>query len=164
MTEEIKRMNNDENEISWRAAEYDHFEKSPGWYAAVGGTALVLFIIALWQKNFFFGIFILLAGIMVVFLSNRKPGILEYKFTDKGFGMGHNVFYEYDKLDNFSLRNRPGRLDELILKRKITVNPFLRIPIDGRTAEKVRLFLVQKLPEAEHRDSMMDVLTDLLGF
>lgn len=157
---------NTETEISWRAAEYDHFEKSPGWYAAVGGTALILFIIALWQKNFFFGIFVLLAGIMVIFLSNRKPSVLEYKFTEKGFeiGHGHGIFYEYDKLDNFSLRSRPGRLDELILKRKITVNPFVRVPIDDRTAEKVRLFLVQKLPEVEHHDSMMDVLTDLLGF
>ncbi|MGC9611130.1 MAG: hypothetical protein ABSE68_02840 [Minisyncoccia bacterium] len=158
-------MENDKkNEISWRAPEFEHFKKSPGWYLIVGGAALVLFIIAIWQKNFFFGIFILLAGIMVVSSGNRKPAILDFKLTEKGCEAGRGVFYEYGKLENFSLRNRPGRLDELIIKKKTSFNPFLRIPIDSRTAEKARIFLVQKLDEVEHKDSFLELLIDFLGF
>jgi hypothetical protein len=163
MTEE-KDKNAEKEIISWRAAEREHFEKSPGWYLIVGGAALILFIVALWQRNFFFGIFILLAGILVVTLGNRKPAVLEYRVTDKGCDVGRGIFYEFDKLDNFSLRNRPGSLDELILKKKSAFNPFMRIPIDSRTAEKVRIFLVQKLPEIEHPDSFLDLLIDFLGF
>ena len=82
----------EEKEISWRAAEYEHFEKGGGWYLMVGGAALILLLIALWQKNFFFGIFILIAGILVIVLANRKPGVLDFKLTEKG------------------VRDRPGNL------------------------------------------------------
>lgn len=154
----------EEKEISWRAAEYEHFEKGGGWYLMVGGAALILLLIALWQKNFFFGIFILIAGILVIVLANRKPGVLDFKLTEKGCEIGRGIFYEYGQLDNFSLHNRPGRLDEMVIKKKTTFNPFVKIPIDSQTAEKARIFLVQKLPEVEYKDSFLDVLTDFLGF
>jgi hypothetical protein len=154
----------EEKEISWRAAEYDHYEKGGGWYLLVGGAALILFIIAMWQKNFFFGIFILLAGIMVISLANKKPNVLDFKLTEKGCEVGRGVFYEYGQLENFSLRNRQGRLDELILRKKATFNPFMRIPIDGQTAEKAKVFLAEKLPEVEDQSTLLDVLIDFLGF
>lgn len=154
----------EEKEIGWRAAEFEHFEKGNGWYFIVGGAAIILLLIALWQKNFFFGIFILIAGILVIVLANRKPGVLDFKLTEKGFEAGRGVFYEYGQLDSFSLRNRPGRLDEMVIKKKTAFNPFVKIPIDSQTAEKVRIFLVQKLPEVEYKDSFLDILTDFLGF
>jgi len=150
--------------ISWRASEFGHFEKGATWYLIVGGATLILFVIAIWQRNFFFGIFIMLAGIMVVASGNRKPAILDYKLTEKGCEVGRGVFYEYGDLENFSLRNRPGQLDELVIKKKTSFNPFLRIPIDSHTAEKARIFLVQKLEEVEHKDSFLEILIDFLGF
>ncbi len=160
--EKIKKES-DRTEISWRAAEYDHFEKGGGWYLSVGGVALILFIVALWQKNFFFGIFILLAAIMVISLANKKPSVLDFKLTGEGCHLGKE-FYSYDRLENFSLRNRPNRLDEIIFRKKSTFNPYIRVLIDNQTAEKVRVFLVQKLPEVEDQSSLLDVLIDFLGF
>ena len=124
MPEEKERIKkeNDGTEISWRAAEYDHFEKGGGWYLSVGGIALILFIIALWQKNFFFGIFILLAGIMAISLGNKKPNVLDFKLTGEGCHFGKE-FYSYDNLENFSLRSRLNRLDEIIFKKKSAFNP-----------------------------------------
>jgi len=57
----MKTKENKETEVSWRAAEYEHEEKSGGWYIIVGLVTLILIALAIWQKNFFFGIFILLA-------------------------------------------------------------------------------------------------------
>lgn len=164
MTEEKNKKKNDGTEITWRAAEYDHFEKSGGWYFIVGGVSLILLIIALWQGNFFFGIFILLAGIMVVTFGNRRPDVLEFGLTQEGCNLGRGNFFNYGQLENFSLRNRPGRLDEIIFKKRTSFNPYVRIPVDSQTAEKIRIFLVQKLPEEEYKDSILDILVDFLGF
>jgi len=164
MTKEKEKKKNEGTEITWRAAEYEHVEKGGGWYLIVGGTALILLIIALWQKNFFFGIFILLAGIMVITLGNRRPTVLDFKLTDGGCELGRGVFYKYDQMENFSLRNRPNRLDEMIFRKKTTFNPFVRIPVDSRTAEKARIFLAQKLPEVQYEGSLLDILIDFLGF
>lgn len=101
---------------------------------------------------------------MVVVSGNRKPTVLDFKLTEKGCEVGRGVFFEYEKLENFSLRNRPGRLDELVIKKKTSFNPLVRIPIDSQTAEKARIFLVQKLAEVEHKDSFLDILIDFLGF
>lgn len=160
--EKVKKEN-DEIEISWRAAEYDHSEKGGGWYLSVGGVAFILLLVALWQRNFFFGIFILLAGIMAIGLGNRKPNVLDFKLTGEGCHLGKE-FYSYDNLENFSLRSRLNRLDEIVFKKKSTFNPYIRVLIDNHTAEKVRIFLVQKLPEVEDQSSLLDVLIDFLGF
>lgn len=172
MAENKEKVKKEENEtdveqdrsISWRAAEYEHFEKGGGWYLMVGFATLLLLIIALWQKNFFFGIFILLAGIMVVILGNRRPDVLDFKLTKDGCEVGRGVFYAYGSLENFSLRSRVGRLDELILKKKTAFNPYVKISLDNQTAEKVRIFLIQKLPEVEHKGSLLDIFIDFLGF
>lgn len=164
MSEEKNKKKNEEAEISWRAAEYEHFEKSGVWYLIVGGVALILLVIALWQKNFFFGIFILLAGIMVITLGNRRPNVLDFKLTGEGCELGRGIFYKYDQMENFSLRSRPHRLDEIIFKKKAVFNPYVKIPVDSRTAEKARIFLVQKLPEVQYEGSLLDILIDFLGF
>jgi len=160
--EKIKKENI-VTEVSWRAAEYGHFEKGGMWYLSVGGAALVLFIIAIWQKNFFFGIFIVLAAIMVIALGNKKPDVLDFKLTGEGCHIGKE-FYSYDRIENFSLRSRLNRLDEIIFRKKSTFNPFIRVLVDSQTAEKARVFLVQKLTEVEDQTSLLDVLIDFLGF
>ncbi len=162
-TKEKDKKEGDITEISWRAAEYDHFEKGAGWYMSVGGIAIVLLIIALWQKNFFFGMFILIAGIMAISLANKKPNVLDFKLTGEGCHLGKE-FYSYDSLENFSLRSRLNRLDEIIFRKRSTFNPYIRVLVDNRTAEKARIFLVQKLPEVEDQSSLLDVLIDFLGF
>ncbi|MGC9602938.1 MAG: hypothetical protein ABSF47_00490 [Minisyncoccia bacterium] len=164
MEKEKEKKKNEETEITWRAAEYEHLEKGGSWYLIVGGTALVLLVIALWQKNFFFGIFILLAGIMVITFGNRRPDVLDFKLTREGCELGRGIFYKYDQMENFSLRSRPNRLDEIIFRKKTTFNPFVRIPVDSRTAERAKIFLVQKLPEIQYDGSLLDILIDFLGF
>ena len=42
MIKKKKTEDKEENEIGWRAAEYDHIEKGGGWYATVGAAVLIL--------------------------------------------------------------------------------------------------------------------------
>ncbi len=151
-------------EISWRAAEHDYYEKDLNWYLLVIAFSLLLVVIALWQKDFFFAVFIVLAAAMVIMLGRRKPEVMECRLTKDGCHLGERQFYPYDALENFSITERPNRLDEMVLKRKTSFNPYLRVLLDGQTAAQAREFLEGKLPEVEHEESFMDIFTRFLGF
>lgn len=151
------------NEVSWRAAEYEHIHRTPTWFLWVGGIALLLLLFAIWQKNFFFAMFVVIASILLMSLSRREPDTIDFKVSERGVGVAKH-FYEYDEFEHFAIRNRPGALDEIILRRKMLMNPFLRIPADSRTAEKAREILKEKLQEVDHEDSLIEVVAELLGF
>jgi len=153
-----------QTEIRWRAAEYEFVPKSIGWHAGIGIATLVLVGIALWQQNLFFAIFILIGSIMVIVLGNRHPEIVDFLLNKDGCHIGETAFYPFEKLESFSIRERPHRSDELILKRKTAVNQFIHIPIEPEMIPKIRTFLEDYLPEEEHEPSVLESITDILGF
>jgi hypothetical protein len=149
--------------IAWRAAEYEFVEKGERWYFVVGGVALALFALALWQKNFFFAVFIALATVAVFVYSRRRPRVMDFVIDEHGVHVGA-IDYSYDSIEAFAFHARPGRLDHLVLQRTTPMNPFIHIPIDSQLAEKARVVLEQKLPEFEFQAVFVESLADWLGF
>lgn len=160
---QTKPEKNATTEISWRAAEHGFHEKGFVWYLWLVIVTGAIVIIALWQKNFFFAIFSVLAGVMVWVFSKRRPPIVEFKITDSGISVG-STFYEYSDIDHFSTRSRPGFLDEIIISRKTRMNPFLFIPIDSHLAVSAHALLNTKLDEVEYQETFIDTISELLRF
>jgi hypothetical protein len=150
-------------EISWRAAEHEHVPKTGNWYLLMGAVALGLIIFSLWQKNFFFAVFIILASVMIFTMSRRKPQVFEFRLNEHGIAIGNRIAYDYDRLQDFSIRNRPGRLDELIIRRKTAMNPEVRMLVDAKTMVKIQEFLKDRLPEVKHEESLIDLFREVLG-
>ncbi len=150
--------------VSWRAAEFDFVPKGVVWHAWAGIITLALVGIALWQQNFFFAIFLLIAGSMVLVLGNKRPETFDFTIDEDGCHIGTAAMYPLDQLEDYSIYSRPHRLDELIIRRKSAVHRVLHIPIDSETAEKVKVFLEDKLPEIEHEPSLLESIADILGF
>lgn len=152
-----------QKEISWRAAEYDHSTRSLLWYFWLIAIVVSLAAFAFWQRNFFFGVFVILAGTMIAFFSRRRPQVFEFKISENGVFVSDKISFDYDDLESFFVRDRPGHLDEIVLKKKTRINPFVKIPIDSKLAEKAKEILAEKIPEAEHEDSIIDIISDRLG-
>jgi hypothetical protein len=150
-------------EVTWRAAEYEYTEKSVVWYLAVGLAAFLLVLFALWQRNFFFAVFIAIAVVVLITMGRKRPPVVEFRVSEEGVTIGKR-FSPFEQLQGFSLRERPGRLHELVLMRKAVVAPFIKIPVDAQAAVRVRELLSEKLPEAEHKESLLDLIAEWLGF
>lgn len=150
-------------EISWSAAEHEYVEKDVRWHLAIGGLALALFFIAIWQKNYFFAVFVVVAAGTLLGVGRRRPKIFEFRVTNAGIGVGED-FFPFDRLESFSVREREGALHELIVKQKTYLNPYVRLPADAGTVGKARAFLAQKLPEEEYRESLLDLFAEWIGF
>ena len=132
------------------------------WYAAICGTALVLLVFALWQRNFFFAIFIVTATVVVIALNRRRPRTIDFMIGEEGISAG-TTKYQYEELEWFALRTRPGRLDMLTLRKKSAISPFAHLPIDSGLAVKAREFVAEKIPEQEYEESLVDMLASLFG-
>lgn len=151
------------HEITWKAAEYEHSAKDTSWYWMIGGAVIFFLILSLWQKNFFFAVFVVIAGVMVGMFGRRRPNIIDFKANDEGIGYGTR-FLAYDQIEKFAVRNRPGHLDEIIIHKKTTINPVVHIPIDEKLRERVQSLMREKLPEIEHQESLVDAFAEWLGF
>jgi hypothetical protein len=161
MAEEEKK--NALEPITWRAAEREFTEKSLGWYVVTGIVALALVIAALVLKNYLFALFLVLAAAVVYFLSRRHPRIVDFRIDEQGVMMGDTEWH-YSEIEAFTIHQRFGKLDHIVLRRKISMNPFVHIPIDGRLAVQARAMLAERLPEFEFEETLLDMLADWLGF
>ena len=157
-------MPDSKKEIIGGAAEYNYVKKDVSWYWVMGGLVATLIMIAIWQKNLFFALFIAIAGTILLFFGKRRPQIYNFRISDDGVCVGDKIFYSYDRFVSFAIHNRPSRLDEVILRRKTAVNPYVKIPIDSKLALQAKVILKNKLPEVEYQESILDIISDWLGF
>lgn len=157
-------MSEKENEIKWRAAEYEYFEKSINWYAFVILATITLVIMALVQGNFFFAVFMVIAGFMVTTLGKKKPKVLDLTINDKGVGIGKDDFFLYEELEGFSVRENDNKLNEIIIKKETTLNPFVKLRIDSKMTEKAKEILERNLEENDYKESAVDTFSDFLRF
>lgn len=149
--------------ILWRAAEYEHGEKSITWQVSVIGATLLIALIGFWMDNFFFGVFILFAGGLLFFFSRRRPEIFDFEVSENGIEVKERITLPFEKIKSFSMRKRPGMLNELIIRKDVTVNPYLKIPIDDKTGERVVEVLRNRVSEVEYEESIIDLVSDWLG-
>lgn len=148
--------------VSWRAAEYELIHKNIVWYMIIGLIATILFVIALWQKNFFFAIFIFIAAAMVFVFARRRPNVLDFEIGENGVRAG-TMQWSWDTFADFSVYSRPGRLDEIIFRKTTSFNPYIRIPADAQTASRVRAFLDNRLTEVAYEATTLEIITDWFG-
>jgi len=70
--------------LSWQAPEFEYHTKTPDWYWAIGLIVLSASIASFIRGNFFFGAFILIAGILLFIYGIKKPRIVMFEITDDG--------------------------------------------------------------------------------
>ncbi|MEX1013838.1 MAG: hypothetical protein WDZ80_01615 [Candidatus Paceibacterota bacterium] len=164
MSEKNKNKKEAEGVVKWRAAEYEYFEKSINWYAIVILATFILVVFSLWQGNFFFAVFMILAGFMVVSLGKKKPRVLDLTINNKGVGVGKDDFYLYEDLEGFDVRENDHRLNEIIVKKQTTLNPFIKLRIDSNMMEDAVEILKDNLEKKNYEESAVDTVSDILRF
>lgn len=153
-----------EDEVSWRAAEFEYVKKDAGWYWMVGTLSVILVMVAIRQESFFFAVFALVAGAMMIFSGRRRPRILNFSVGAEGIKVEGLSLIKYETLEGFALRDREGGLGEIILRKKSRLNPYVKIPVDRKTAERAGAVLRRRLPEEEYKESLTDILGEWMGF
>ena len=106
--------------------------------------------------------FLLLASLVLVLYSNKKPEITEIVISQNGVAVGNKIYY-YKDLKSFWIHYNPGEAKELSLELRKWYFPYLRILIENENPLTLRSFLIKFLPEKEHENSLVDIISRKLG-
>lgn len=152
-------------EVSWKAPEYEYHEKSLGWYWGSIAVAVFFVAIAVWQRNFLLGVFVVLAEVMVMVWGNQQPRMIDFKLTERELTVAGAKSYAYAEIENFSVSQEgSGEWVEVFFDFRKRLRSRLRITVHQEDLEEIRGILASVLKEVEHEESLVDRLEKLAGF
>ena len=151
-------------EVSWTAPESHFFEKTNTWYIGSALLAGFLVIFSLWQGNFLFVIFIIIAEILALFWGSQVPRTLNYKVDAVGFVAGDQL-YRFDKLASYALVESLGgpHYYELVFTQKQTLSVYVKALVPNDVAPRLGELLTARLPAFEYTPSLAEAIMNRLG-
>jgi hypothetical protein len=135
-------------------------------------AGIILMAVAVWQKNFLFAVFVVLAWVTIVFSVNRKPTIWNFKIDKEGVRINlpsgdraSAKTYLYSGIRGFDIHPTPGdEYKELILRQKSKFSNFVKMNIHPADEERIKNFLEEFVPREEYDPTLTDSLAKLIGF
>lgn len=151
-------------EITWKAPEFNYYEKDQKWYWSTIGIALAILAFAVWQKNFLFGFFIVAAESLLISWGNREPETVDFKIDDKGLYIKEK-FYPFTQITGFANSELEASDKDYIetyifFKNNLKFKTEIRWP--KTDDEKIRTALRLKLKEYEYTPTWIDIVERIL--
>jgi len=155
----------EELKIEWRAPEFEYNEKGVSWYWLSIITAIVILSVAVWQKNFLFAIFVVIAEILMLVWAGRKPREILFSLNEKGLTISGNKFYPYSAMETFSVvEGRSEEWYDISLKLRHGLRQRLIVKTPTKNLAKIEGIVRHYVEKVEHEDSFLDSLERLIGF
>ena len=158
--------------IEWQAPEFEHRQKDVSWYWLSLMVSIILLGLSVWQKNFLFAVFIIIAWFVIIYSTSRIPTIWNFKLSEKGIEINllkddnsSNKFYPINEIEGFDIHREGGQeYKELILKIKKRFSPYLKINFPLADETQIKDFLNKYISKEEYSESLADSFSKLIGF
>jgi len=153
-------------EITWSAPEYHYYEKNVSWYWIVLLMTIFFVGFALWQSNFLFAVFIIIASVLIIAWGKRPPRIITFSLSDKGLSVDEKKFYHFDSVEGFAISpdHMNDGFNELAIQTKGRISGWIKIIIEEEQADAIKALLTKHIEELEYTESLADHLSKLLKF
>jgi len=151
-----------QNPLHWQALEYEHYERSPDWFWAVGIITIALSVTAIILHNVLFAFVIILSGFVLSMYAARPPKEIDVVIDDVGIRVEH-TFYPFHSLESFWIEENEEN-SKILIKSQRLMMPYIIIPLGDADEEKVHAYLTRHLPEQFHSESSFHKLMERLGF
>lgn len=159
--------------MTWEAPEFEYRARDVSWYwlTMIVATALIAF--AVWQRDFLFGFFIIVAEVLAIVWANRVPHHIKFVLSDRALWIGSRKQHALSGFQNWSANppadSLPGESQaddyaELYFNFKGKLRTPLLVRIPAARLEELRKNLQPILPEIEHQPAFIDSLEKLIGF
>lgn len=138
----------------------------PNVSAIITASAIFFAIAALvqiFQKNIITTVFFALIGFIILMNIKRGQEIGRFEINPAGVKINDKT-HNYGEIKSFWIEYDPELgIQELSLQLKKWYAPYLKIPIYGQNPVQFRLALLEFLPEVEHKDSLVEIISRKLG-
>ena len=149
--------------IAWEAPEYERFSKGQLWFLILGLATLTLAAVAFYYGNYFFALFIVIAGILVGWFAVREPKTIHFAVTSEGVQF-ENKIYLFDDLKSFWIFYEPPLFKELSVESKKIFMPHLKAPLGDADPDEIRKKLLKFLPEEKQKEPFITIISHLARF
>lgn len=154
-----------EEEISWAAPEYEPRPKDISWFWLSIIVATFVLAVAVWQRNFLFGVFVVIAEILLLVWGNREPRQINFSVSAAGLTISNGKFYPWSEVRSWSAAEMEGwEYGDLLFNFKSSFQLSLRVLVPKDKLAGVKKFIATKAPEEERQESVIDSLGRLIGF
>ena len=149
--------------MEWDAHEYEHKERSPDWFWAVGIISVSVTIAAVIFGNIILGILVLIGAFTLSLFASRPPHSLRVAVDEKGVTRGR-VRYPYPTLLSFWIDTEHPHKKIILCSEKLFM-PLIVVPLGNEVdVEQLHENLSSLLPEEFHSLPFIEKILEYLGF
>lgn len=148
--------------LSWSTKEFEEKDRHPDWVWYVGLVFALGATISFFYGNIFFGILLVVAGVVTIIYSFQKPKALSIAITKDDISINDQKI-PLSKVERFWL-DETDKPDKLLLRIKGSFIPVMSLPLEGVRADVVRQALTPSAKEEFIRSSTSEKLFDKIGF
>lgn len=146
---------------SWRAPEYEVYEKSSRWYLVAGIFTLLMVTYALYNNGPIMAITFILIGIVGYIHLQKDPRVITFSITSKGV-IADKEMYAFENMRSFWIFYDPPHTKTISLHTKASMLPFIHIPLKDEDPVQIRELLIQEVPEIKQDPSLVDAIERVL--
>ena len=150
--------------ITWEAPEYEYREKDVSWYWISIIVAALVIAFSVWEKNFLFGLFVVLAEILFIVWGNRIPRMIRFTINEAGIETQGGTAHPWAVFDSMGVDAASSGFTELVfIFRAKFKTPFKILFPENRLTE-LRANLKNILKEVPYEPTLIDSIEKLLRF
>jgi hypothetical protein len=148
--------------ISWKAPEHIHTEKSADWYWIVGIISITCAIISVLLSNIIFAVLIIVGVFTLTLYSSKKPAIVHIELMPMGIKV-HDLLYLYTNLESFWIEEHE-LVPRILFKTTKKVAPHVIVLLGDANPDEIRDELLLHLPEIKQSEPFLEKLLIYFGF
>jgi hypothetical protein len=149
--------------LEWTALEYEEKERGNDWFWALGVIVVASSVTSFIYSNYFFGLLLIIAGILLVIFAVKKPDLVFYELNEKGLKIRNRLF-PYENIKSFWIK-REGEKPMLFIKSERLFMPIISMPINPNHIEEIKNAMLSKnVLEEEIKEHVSEKIMDSLGF
>ena len=155
---------NENESITWEIKTRDDKDHGNIFYISVLSATILLLLFSVWQGDFLFGVFVILTSGTILFISTQRAETYKFSLTKDEVIIGDKEnIYPYEKFSCFDIYEFGPGENELFFVFKERLKPLLRMRIYKGDVEKIKSFLLEKLPQKKTEPSLMDIFSKIVG-
>jgi len=148
--------------LSWSTLEFEEKSRHPDWVWTAGLIFGLASVVSFFFGNIFFGIFLIIAGAMIVVSAFHKPRMLNITIDAAGVTINDAVF-DHKNINHFWIDEK-GKTDKLLMSVSKSFIPIVSVPLNGVRAEDLRTVMLKYNKEEEFAESIGIKIFEKLGF
>ena len=152
-----------EKKLEWSALEYEEKERGNDWFWALGVIVVASSIASFIYSNYFFGLLLIIGGILLGVFAIKKPDLVFYELNEKGLKIRNRLF-PYENIKSFWVKSE-GEKPILFIRSERLFMPIISMPIKQYHTEEIRSFMLSNnVLEEEMKEHPSEKIMDFLGF